>query len=455
MSKALKYTVLTYGCQMNHSDSQRLSKALEDYGYSMCEDMQEADLVLFNTCSIKQRAEDKVLGQMNKISKLKKTRPNLLMGITGCMTRITSTKNSEKKDKLFKTVKSLDLCFQIQDMTKLGGMLSELTPDLKDLDMQQADLKNYFQIQPKYQSDFQAYVPIMTGCDKFCTYCIVPYSRGREISRPIDEVYQEVLQLVQNGCLEITLLGQNVNSYGLSWADKKQEGKFSYETAPFVQLLRKLDKIEGLERLRFTSPHPQDMTNDVVDAVCELRTLMPYIHLPLQSGNDYILRKMNRNYDKKKFKQIVDYIREKMPDASISTDMIVGFCGETEEIHNESRDFFEDMGFDLAFISQYSSRSGTTAGMLKKDDVSAEEKKRRFHELNEALKRTSFARNEYFRDKTVQVLVEKQYDEGQVSGRSEHFKEVIFEGSKELIGKIVPVKILSAQEWRLMGELVS
>ena len=456
MSKVLdlKYKVMTYGCQMNHSDSERLSKVLENYGYSECEEMSDADLVLFNTCSIKQKAEDKVLGQMTKISEMKKERPNLLLGITGCMTRITSTKVSEKKDKLFRQVKNLDLCFQIQDMTKLGGMLSELNPEFNKLEMQEAELGNYFEIQPKYKTAFQAYIPIMTGCDKFCTYCIVPYSRGREVSRPIEEIYKEAVKLVENGCIEITLLGQNVNSYGLSWEDKKVEGKFNYDTPPFVQLMRKLDTIEGLERVRWTSPHPQDMTNEVIDAVYELRTQMPYIHMPLQAGNDRVLKKMNRNYDKKKFREIVEYMREKMPDCSISTDMIVGFCGETPEEFAETCEFFEEMGFDLAFISQYSTREGTTAAMLKKDDVSREEKKRRFHALNEVLKRTSFARNKFFEGKTVQVLVEKVLDSGELSGRSEHYKEVVFEGSHDLVGKIIPVKVERSLEWRLEGTMV-
>jgi tRNA-2-methylthio-N6-dimethylallyladenosine synthase len=456
MSKVfdLKYKVMTYGCQMNHSDSERLSKVLENYGYSECTDVTDADLVLFNTCSIKQRAEDKVIGQMSKVSAMKKERPNLLLGITGCMTRVTSTRVSEKKDKLFSQVKNLDLCFQIQDMTKLGGMLSELNPEFNQLEMQEAELGNYFEIQPKYKTAFQAYIPIMTGCDKFCTYCIVPYSRGREVSRPIEEIYKEALRLVANGCIEITLLGQNVNSYGLSWEDKKVEGKFHYDTPPFVQLMRKLDTIEGLERVRWTSPHPQDMTNEVIDAVYELRTQMPYIHMPLQAGNDRLLKKMNRNYDKNKFREIVDYIREKMPDCSISTDMIVGFCGETPEEFAETCEFFEEMGFDLAFISQYSTREGTTADMLKKDDVSREEKKLRFHALNAVLKRTSFARNKFFEGKTVQVLVEKVLDSGELSGRSEHYKEVVFEGSKDLVGKIIPVKVERSLEWRLEGVMV-
>ena len=218
--------------------------------------------------------------------------------------------------------------------------------------------------------------------------------------------------------------------------------------------MRKLDTIEGLERVRWTSPHPQDMTNEVIDAVYELRTQMPYIHMPLQAGNDRVLKKMNRNYDKKKFRAIVEYMREKMPDCSISTDIIVGFCGETPEEFAETCEFFEEMGFDLAFISQYSTRQGTTAAMLKKDDVSREEKKRRFHALNEVLKRTSFARNKFFEGKTVQVLVEKVLPSGELSGRSEHYKEVVFEGSKDLIGKIIPVKVERSLEWRLEGVMV-
>ncbi len=450
-----KYCVLTYGCQMNHSDSERLAAFLNNYDFSPTTEMAEAELIIFNTCSIKQKAEDKVLGQMRKVEKLKRTNKNLKLGITGCMTRVASSKHSRTKDELFKLIPHLDVCFPIKDLPKLGSLLKEVDPSFAELEQKEADLGNYFKIAPKYKTPFQAYLPIMTGCDKFCTYCIVPYSRGREQSRSIADVYAEALKIVANGGLEITLLGQNVNSYGLSWADKKS-GIFDYETPPFVQLLRKLDQIPGLKRLRFTSPHPQDMCEQVVDAIAELETLMPYIHLPLQSGSDHILKKMNRNYDTKKFSEIVDYIRKKMPDCTISTDIIVGFCGESEEDFQQTYDYFKKITFDLAFISQYSARKNTVAGLLKKDDVPQEVKKARWHKLNDLLKENSIEKNAYFQGKTVQVLVEKYLErEDLLRGRSEHYKEVVFKGSKELIGQIIPVRIAKSLEWRLLGELVT
>ncbi len=452
--KELKYLVRTHGCQMNHSDSERLSGLLESYGYKPTEEEAEADFIIFNTCSIKQKAEDKVLGMMKHMKKLKRKNDKLLVGITGCMTRTASTRKSKEKDPLLNRVDCLDIVFPIADLPKLGELLTEVDPKFSELEQKEADLENYFKIQPKYINDFQAYIPIMSGCDKFCTYCIVPYSRGREKSRPIESVYKEALELVENGCLEITLLGQNVNSFGMSWEDKKS-GLFEYHENPFVQLLKKLDTIEGLERLRFTSPHPQDITEEVVKTIADGRTLMPYIHLPLQSGSNAMLKKMNRNYDTEKFREIVKTIRKYMPDCSISTDMIVGFCGETEEMFKESCEFFEEIGFDLAFISQFSPRKGTPAEMLMEDTVSREEKKRRWHSMNEVLRKSARARHDVFEGKTVKVLVER-YNErvGKYQGRTEHYKEVAFDGDESLIGQMVDVYVDKSTDWLLEGTLV-
>jgi tRNA-2-methylthio-N6-dimethylallyladenosine synthase len=391
---------------------------------------------------------------MKLIARMKKHNPDVLFAITGCMTRITSSRFSEKKDKLLTQLKELDFVFQIQDLPKVGGLLKEIKPDLAILEASEADLDSYFKIQPKYATPFQAYIPIMTGCDKFCTYCIVPYSRGREKSRAIEEIYLEAVQLVEGGCIEITLLGQNVNSYGLSWSDKKA-GIFTYDVNPFVQLLKKLDSIPGLERLRFTSPHPQDMTNDVIDCIADSRTLMPYIHLPLQSGSDFILKRMNRNYDTAKFRSIVEYIRKRMPDCTISTDIIVGFCGETDEYFEETYEFFKEIGFDLAFISQFSPRKGTAADKLMTDDIPKEVKHKRWHRLNDLLRETSYARNQYFEGKIVKVLFEK-YRKGQgiLIGRTEHYKEVHVKGDENLIGQTKEVKITKALEWLLNGDLI-
>lgn len=448
----LTYHVMTFGCQMNHSDSERLSALIESFGYKKVEDIDEATLIIFNTCSIKQKAEDRVLGQMKRVRKLKKKNPDVLAAITGCMTRVTSTVHSDNRDDLLKRLDCIDFVFQIKDLPQIGNLLKEVRPMLGIADLSEAEIDNYFKIQPKYETPFQAYIPIMTGCDKFCTYCIVPYSRGREMSRRVDEIYNEAVELVEGGCKEITLLGQNVNSYGLSWIDKKS-GKFSYDEAPFVQLLKKIDTIPGLKRLRFTSPHPQDMTPDVIDTIAFGRTLMPCIHLPLQSGSDAVLKKMNRNYDTAKFRGIVEYIRERMPDCAITTDMIVGFCGETEEQFEETCKFFEEMQFDLAYISQFSARKGTIADKLMVDDVERKEKARRWHKLNDILRESSSAKCKYFEGKTIDVLVEYiKEDKGILVGRSEHMKEVHFPGSKELIGQIIPVKITKANEWMLEGE---
>jgi len=455
----MKFFIQTFGCQMNHSDSERLTSVLDSLGYSPAKDTSGADLIIYNTCSIKQQAEDRVLGQMKNINRLRKKKPNLLVALTGCMTRLTSTQKSEKRDQLLKRLKEIDFVFQIQDMTKLSELLREIQPDIELSELGQADLDSYFKIQPKYQTKFQAYIPIMTGCDKFCTYCIVPYARGRETSRPIEQIYNEALKLTEEGYTEITLLGQNVNSYGLSWMDKKSD-KFDYEDeVPFIQLIKKLDTIPGLKRLRFTSPHPQDMSNEVIDAIAESYenggALMPYLHLPLQAGSDEVLRRMNRNYNTEKFKEIVDYARKRIPNVSITTDMIVGFCGETEEQFEETRKFFREMAFDLAYISQYSTRSGTAASKLMQDDVAKDEKHKRWHALNDILRETCGARNRSFLGKEVLVLVEGEVasKEGYLYGRSEHYKEVHFKASSELIGQYLPVTITEAMDWVLEGEV--
>ncbi len=443
---------MTFGCQMNHSDSERLTTLLESYGYEKTDDMEGCELLVFNTCSIKQKAEDKVLGHMRKVRDLKKRNPKMLAAITGCMTRLTSSQANEKRDRLLKDLPMIDFVFQIKDLPQIGRLLKESQPGISLNEMGAADLGSYFKIQPKYATSFQAYLPIMTGCDKFCTYCIVPYARGREMSRSIDEIYNEAVKLVDDGCIEITLLGQNVNSYGLSWIDKKS-GKFDQDSPPFVQLLKKLDSIEGLKRLRFTSPHPQDMTPDVIDTIADSRTLMPYLHLPLQAGSDEVLRKMNRNYTVEKFMETVKYIRKRMPDCSITTDMIVGFCGETDEEFDQTCDLFEEVGFDLAYISKFSERRGTIAEKLMTDDVPPEVKAKRWHRLNDILRETSRARCKFFEGKVVNVLVEGTKNGGLV-GRSEHYKEVQFQGSEDLIGQIIPVKITQADAWMLNGELV-
>lgn len=482
-----RYFIHTYGCQMNYSDTERLSAALEHLGFTPAKSENKADFILYNTCSIRQKAEDRVYGQLKKMTIERKTRPDLLIGITGCMVRTSSTKNSLKKDKLLKQ-KPVDLVFKIDDLPKLGDLINEVRPEFKkNLDEESADgeLSSYFKIAPKRESKFQVWIPIQTGCDKFCTYCIVPFSRGREVSRPLAEVVEECAAAVAAGAVEITLLGQTVDSYGISVADKlggriKLDGEIpnvvfnqqifkgqnmmassaltrAKETTerPFITLLKEIDKLKtkGLCRLRYTSPHPQDFSEDLIVLHKKLETLQPWIHLPAQSGNTKVLKDMRRTYTREHYLNLIGLIKKHLPDCSISTDIIAGFPGETEEEFMDSVSLMKEMECDMAFMAQYSPRRGTYSEKHLKDDVPKQEKARRFHLLNKTLTEISRRKHARFLHQTVEVLVEKQRGT-RCSGRTPHYKEVFFDSGRTLVGKIVPVKITKAENFFLIGELV-
>ncbi len=448
------YYIQTLGCQMNYSDSERIDAVLQHMGLQKVSSMEEADMVIFNTCSVRQKAEDRVFGQMINIKKLRKARPHLIAAITGCMVRTTSSRESENRDALLRRSKETDFVFRIEDLPKLPELIHECWPCAVDADVEEANLKNYFHINPVYTSTAQAFVPIGTGCDNFCTYCIVPYSRKREKSRPMDEIVNECTRLVENGCLEITLLGQNVNSYGLSNIDKKTD-EFNDMKMPFVYLLERINalKEKGLKRLRFTSNHPKDLSDELIDAMARLETLMPYLHLPVQSGSDEVLKRMNRHYTADWYRDLIKKIRLAVPGIAISTDIIVGFCGETEDQFMETYRLFEDIGWDMAYLAQYSTRVGTFASRNMQDDVPAEVKSARWHRLNELLKKSSLKGHSVFKDKNVSVLVEQCYN-GICKGRSEHFKTVVFNYDKDLTGTIQKVHITKAREWQLEGDIM-
>ena len=451
----LSYHIQTFGCSMNYSDTERMEAYLDALGMKKNNGFEGADFIMFNTCSIKQKAEDKVYGHLKKMKDLKLKNPNLQVVITGCMVRESSSRYSVKRDRLFGRLRDLDIALRIEELPKLASLAREVNPDLYLKEIPEESLEHYFQIDAShssYEHKAQAFVAISNGCDKFCTYCIVPYSRGREKSRKLEDIFKEVAALVENGCKEVTLIGQTVNSYGLSNYDKNNETfKAIGDKEPFVHLLEELDKL-GLERVRFTSPHPKDMSDQLIEAMTNLKTQMPYLHLPVQAGDNGVLKRMNRTYTVEKFKDITKKLREKIPGISITTDIIVGFCGETEEEFKKTYDFFEEQGFEHAYISQYSERTGTTAQKFIKDDISPKVKKERWHKLNDLLKINSKTALERFIDKTVNVLVESQNKKACL-GRSEHFKTVQFESGRNLIGEIVPVKITGAKEWTLHGEL--
>jgi tRNA-2-methylthio-N6-dimethylallyladenosine synthase len=456
MPKEKKYFVYTFGCQMNYSDSERAIAILEKIGFKSANNMEDADFVLFNTCSIRQKAEDRAFGLMSKINKWRRKRPHILIGVTGCMARIASSRNSAEKDDLLKRIDILDLVFPIKDLVKLPKLLAELDPEASDFEDLESSTDNYFHINPKQQNGFQRFLPIMSGCDKFCTYCIVPYSRGREWSRPMDEILLEAEKMVADGAIEITVVGQNVNSYGITIADKKKDGLFDYsdleKNPPFVQLLKKIDalKSRGLKRLRFTSSNPWNFSAALVYAIRDLETLMPYVHLPLQSGNDNVLQRMNRSHSREHYMHIINLLRQEVPNCTLTTDLIVGFCGETEAEFMDTYNLYRDLRWDMAYLAQYSSRRGTIATKLMTDDVPREEKRRRWHMLNDLMSEISLENNQKYIGEVLQVLVERN-KEGVNIGRSAEFKEVYFASKRDFTGQIVPVKIKRAKEWILEG----
>jgi tRNA-2-methylthio-N6-dimethylallyladenosine synthase len=441
---------------MNYSDTERMQTYLEALGFTKAKTEKEADIILFNTCSIRQKGEQKVLGKMVDMPALRKKNKNLIVVITGCMVRKSSSRYSEQRDKLFNRTREIDIALRIEELPKLAELIKELHPQIKLKKIHEESLEDYFKITPTYTSKAQAFIPISTGCDKFCTYCIVPFSRGREKSRPLTDILKECEEFVKQGGKEITLLGQTVDSYGLSNFDK-QERTFKHlpkGKTPFVYLLEQVDKLyaKGLRRLRFTSSHPRDISDDLIKAHGKLKTLMPYLHLPVQAGHNATLKRMNRPYTIEKYLEIIKKLRKTVPGIAISTDFIVGFCGETEKEFQATYDLFKKVGFDFAYFAQYSERKGTFAAKNLKDDVPGQVKKQRWHLINELLKEIVSKKLPKFIGKTVKVLVEFE-SKGMLHGHSEHYKEVQFKGKKSLIGEIVPIKITKADKWVLEGKL--
>ncbi|MDD3862142.1 MAG: tRNA (N6-isopentenyl adenosine(37)-C2)-methylthiotransferase MiaB [Candidatus Gracilibacteria bacterium] len=452
----MNYLIYTYGCQMNYSDSERMETYLEALCLTKAKSEKEADIILFNTCSIREKGEQRVLGKMVDMIKLRKKNKKLIVVITGCMVRKSSSRYSEKRDKLFNRSREIDIALRIEELPKLADLIKELDPKIKLKKIKEETLEDYFHITPHFTSKSQAFIPISTGCDKFCTYCIVPFSRGREKSRPMADILKECEEFVKQGGKEITLLGQTVDSYGLSIFDK-QEGTFKdlpKGKTPFVNLLEQIDKLysKGLRRLRFTSSHPKDISDDLILAHGKLKTLMPYLHLPVQAGSNSLLKRMNRPYTVEKYLGIIKKLRKTVPDIAISTDLIVGFCGETEEEFKETYDLFKKVEFDFCYFAQYSDRKGTYASKNLKDDIPKKVKLERWHAINELLKKIVSKKLPKFIGKTVEVLVEFE-KAGMLHGYSEHYKEVQFKGPKSIIGQIVQVKITKATQWVLEGEI--
>lgn len=425
-----KFHLITYGCQMNKNDSERLSGLLRGLGFESTAEKNQADLVLINTCSVRQSAENRVYGHMSDFAKLKEERPGLIVGITGCMPG--RDRNHEFKKKM----PIVDLYFPTSQMGQLPRWIAELRPDL----VNSADIvEDYTKIIPDREKTRQAFVSIQTGCNKFCTYCVVPFARGLEKNRPSADILCEIRELVSRGCIDVTLLGQTVNSY------RAPDSKIS-----FADLLFEINKIPEIKRIHFTAPHPIHMTDDLIDAMT-LPAHVNFLHLPVQSGDNEVLKKMNRRYTVEEYLDVIDRVKTKIPNIAIGTDIIVGFSGETEEAFEKTVELYKKVRFDISYTAKYSVRSGTAAWRSFKDDVSEEEKKCRWLVLQEVMETIALEKNQNFVGKIVSVLVER-YENGFCYGNSRELKLTRFKGDAQLIGQIVPVKITRADVWLLDGE---
>ncbi|MBQ3510052.1 MAG: tRNA (N6-isopentenyl adenosine(37)-C2)-methylthiotransferase MiaB [Peptococcaceae bacterium] len=430
----------TFGCQMNERDSEILSGFLTQMGYEKTDVEADADLILFNTCCIREKAESKVLSQLGELKKLKKKKPDMIIGVCGCMMQ-----QKGMADTVRISAPHVDLIFGTHNLHYLPEYIYNL---YQDKGRQVVILEKEEAVQeglPTYREDpYRALVNITYGCNNFCTYCIVPYVRGRERSRKQADIVQEVKQLVTEGVVEITLLGQNVNSYGLDLQDG----------STFAALLRELNEIEGLRRIRYMTSHPKDLTEELVKTIAESSKVVDHFHLPVQSGSTRILEQMNRRYTKEDYLHRVEIIRKYMPDACITTDIIVGFPGETEEDFLETVDLVKQVKFDSAFTFIYSKRTGTPAARME-DPVTLDEKKHRLQRLNDVLSDIGRTINDKLHDTIVEVLVEgpSKTNADMLTGRTTTNKTVIFAGDPSLVGQMVNVHITEAQTWVLKGNL--
>ncbi|MFA6897023.1 MAG: tRNA (N6-isopentenyl adenosine(37)-C2)-methylthiotransferase MiaB [Patescibacteria group bacterium] len=423
----MKYFIQIYGCQMNYSDAERVSGVLEKFGGERTSKESEADLVVFVACAVRESAVSRLYGNGKKFKRYRLDNPKFKAVLTGCVVK----KDREKLGKIFDVIIDIKNINELPEKLGLGKIAEE-----KEFD--------YFQVKPAIENPFTAYVPIMTGCNNFCSYCIVPYTRGREYSRPTQDVLDEITGLVQKGYKEIILLGQNVNSYRPD------------EQTDFPALLRKINEIEGDFWIRFLTSHPKDMSKKLIKTVKESPKGTNHIHLALQSGSNEILEKMNRKYTKEHFLELVDTIREDIQDVMLTTDIIVGFPGETEEQFQETAALMRQAKFDIAYINKYSPRSGTVSFEIP-DDVSGEEKKIREEKLNDILRDTALENNRRYVGRGVEVLIEKE-NEKYYFGKTRSFKDIKIsknETDKSTVGAFAKAKVIKVTPWALEGLLIN
>lgn len=433
-----KYLILTYGCQMNENDSQRLGGLLQKIGYEETDVMEEADAILLNTCCVRESAELKIYGKIGEIKGLKRDKPSLIVGVCGCMAQ----KNQKA---LFKRAPHIDFVVGPNNLHDVPNIIAQIGEERKHILATDDGVNTESDHVPTVRKQgMTAWVPIMYGCNNFCTYCIVPYVRGRERSRTIAEICAEIEGLAEDGCREVTLLGQNVNSYGKG----TNEGDFA-------DLLRAVNEIKGIERIRYMTSHPRDMSQRVIEAVRDCEKVCDHFHLPVQAGSDILLKRMNRGYTTEYYRDLVRRIREANPNATLTTDLIVGFPGETDELFEETLAFVKEMRYDVAYTFLYSKRSGTPAAEMD-EQVDIKVKKARLQKLMDMQNENSLELNQAYVGRTVEVMVEgpSKSDEQTWTGRTTGNKIILWPYvGTEKVGDLVNVRVDVAQTWLLKGTL--
>ena len=436
-----KLHIRTFGCQMNEYDSNKMSDVLKaSHGLDLTEDINEADVLLINTCSIREKAEDKLFHQLGRWRKLKEQNPNLVIGVGGCVA-------SQEGDLILKRAPYVDMIFGPQTLHRLPNMLNDALNDHEiTVDISFPEIEKFDHLPESHSDGASAFVSIMEGCSKYCTFCVVPYTRGEEISRPFVDVFREVEILAEQGVKEVNLLGQNVNSYrGLM-----DDG----EVADLALLISIIAQIEGIDRIRFTTSHPVEFSDRLIETYAEVPELVSHLHLPVQAGSDKILSLMKRGHTAIEYKSKIRKLKQIRPDISISSDFIIGFPGETENDFNDTVNLIDEIGFDKSFSFIYSKRPGTIASSFA-DDVSAETKKKRLTIVQERLNSNTEEISKSMIGSTQKVLVEGFSKKGNtLSGRTENMRTAHFEGDEELIGQIVSVRIVDGIANSLKAELI-
>ena len=449
LNKNKKYYILTMGCQLNENDSEKLSGMIEQMGYTLVEDYTKADLVIFNTCCVRENAEDKLFGKLGELKKVKEQRGTII-AIGGCMMQ-----EKHITDKIHESYQYTDIIFGTHTLQRFPeDLYKSLENNKKLLDVLDIDGEVYEGLPIKRTSNIKASVTIMYGCNNFCTYCIVPYVRGRERSRHPKDILKEIEQLAKEGYKEITLLGQNVNSY--LRAEQWKEKGIEYEGInSFATLLKAVNKIEGIERIRFISPHPKDFTDDVIEAIATCDKVCKLVHLPLQSGSTNVLKIMNRKYTKEQYLELVEKMKKTIPNLTLSTDIIVGFAGETDQDFEDTLDVVRKVCFEQVYMFIYSRRRGTPGDKME-NQVPEETKHIRFNKLKELVESQIAENNQKYIGTIQKVLVEgpSKNNSELLTGRTDSNKVVIFEGKPELKDKIIELKIISEHMWYLKGQKI-